>query len=265
MIKNELNFALFAIKKNFQNSAELRSSFLMNIIGMTINNSAFIFLWAFFVKSVGVIGGWTVADIFGLQGYVAFCFGMVFSICSGLRDLAEYTSSGAFDRYMLAPKNLLLRVATSNLGVSALGDVVFGLVALTIYGVMLQVSIFQILLMIVMALLSTVVFFAVVVAFSSASFYFVDSAPVVRSLLELFITPALFHGGAFQGAMRFVFTFVVPSLAIGTLPVEIVRDVSLDKLLLVGVLAVVWLFVGIKLFYWSIRKYESSNFMTFGS
>ena len=61
----ELKFALYAIKKNIQSSAELRTSFLMNIVGMSINNTAFIILWGFFVKSVGVIGGWTVADIIG--------------------------------------------------------------------------------------------------------------------------------------------------------------------------------------------------------
>jgi hypothetical protein len=41
----ELHFALYAIKKNIQNSAELRTSFLTTIIGMAINNSAFLFLW----------------------------------------------------------------------------------------------------------------------------------------------------------------------------------------------------------------------------
>src|SRR3989338_6542662 len=101
----ELKFALYAIKKNIQNSAELRTSFLMNIVGMSINNTAFIILWGFFVKSVGVIGGWTVADIIGLQGFVALCFGIVFSAGAGIRKLADYTASGAFDRFMLSPKN----------------------------------------------------------------------------------------------------------------------------------------------------------------
>src|SRR3990167_859684 len=132
MIK-ELSFALYAIKKNIQSSAELRTSFLMNIVGMTINNTAFIILWGFFVKSVGVIGGWTVADIIGLQGFVAICFGIVFSAGAGIRKLADYTASGAFDRFMLSPKNLLVRIATSSFGVSALGDIVFGIVCLGIY------------------------------------------------------------------------------------------------------------------------------------
>ena len=75
----ELKFALYAIKKNLENSAELRSSFLMNVFGMALNNIAFIFLWVFFVKSVGVVGGWTAYDIVGLQGFITFSGGFILS------------------------------------------------------------------------------------------------------------------------------------------------------------------------------------------
>ena len=261
----ELRFALYAIKKNIQSSAELRTSFVMNIFGMAINNTAFIILWGFFVKSVGVIGGWTVADIIGLQGFVALCFGIVFSAGAGIRKLADYTASGAFDRFMLSPKNLLVRIATSSFGVSALGDIVFGIVCLGIYAFLIHASIYQILLIALLVLISTIVFLAAAIAIYSTSFFFTDASSVTGSLFELFLTPSLFHGGAFQGVMRFIFTFAVPSLLIGALPVEIVRDISLGKLLLVSVLAIFWFLVSINIFNRAIKKYESSNFMTFGN
>ena len=261
----ELRFALYAIKKNIQSSAELRTSFVMNIFGMAINNTAFIILWGFFVKSVGVIGGWTVADIIGLQGFVALCFGIVFSAGAGIRKLADYTASGAFDRFMLSPKNLLVRIATSSFGVSALGDIVFGIVCLGIYAFLIHASIYQILLIALLVLISTIVFLAAAIAIYSTSFFFTDASSVTGSLFELFLTPSLFHGGAFQGVMRFIFTFAVPSLLVGALPVEIVRDISLGKLLLVSVLAIFWFVVSINIFNRAIKKYESSNFMTFGN
>src|SRR3989338_3213042 len=218
----ELYFALYAIKKNIQSSAELRTSFLMNIVGMSINNTAFIILWGFFVKSVGVIGGWTVADIIGLQGFVALCFGIVFSAGAGIRKLADYTASGAFDRFMLSPKNLLIRIATSSFGVSALGDMVFGIVCLGIYAFLIHAGPFQILLAAMLVAISTMVFLAAVIAIFSTSFFFTDASSVTSSFFELFMTPSLFHGGAFQGLMRFIFTFAIPSLLIGAFPVEII-------------------------------------------
>ncbi|MFA6992944.1 MAG: ABC-2 family transporter protein [Candidatus Gracilibacteria bacterium] len=264
-MQKELHFALYAIKKNLQNSAELRTSFLMNVVGMIINNTSFILLWMFFVKSVGIIGGWTAVDIIGLNGYTALCYGIVFSAGGGIRKLADFTASGAFDRFMLSPKNLLLRVATAHFSVSAIGDIVFGVVCLTIYAILINANILQILLMLLLVIIATIVFLAAVIGIYSISFFFTDADSVTRGFFELFFTPSLFHGGAFQGIMRFIFTFAIPSLLIGALPVEIIRNVSVGKLLLVSILAIFWFAVAIKFFNWSIRKYESSNFMTFGN
>ncbi len=261
----ELYFALYAIKKNMVSSAELRTSFLMNVIGMTINNTAFIFLWIFFVQSVGVINGWTSADIVGLQGFTALSYGIVFSTAMGIRKLPEYVASGAFDRFMLSPKNLLLRVATATFSPSAVGDVIFGFTCLIIYAALLHAGLLQILLGILLVLCSAIVFLACAIIIFSTSFYFTDAQNVSSGLFEIFLTPALFHGGAFQGVTRFVYTFLIPSLLIGALPVEIVRDVSLSGLSLVALLTTVWLFLAVIIFNKAVRRYESSNFMTFGN
>jgi ABC-2 type transport system permease protein len=260
----ELYFAWYAIKKNIQSSAELRTSFLMNIVGMAINNTAFIFLWAYFVKSVGIIGGWTIADIIGLQGFGALSFGIVFSVARGIRNLPDYTANGVFDRFMLSPKNLLVRVATSALGVSALGDVIFGITCLVIYAILIQAGLLQIFLTIVLVAVSTLVFLAAIIIIYSVSFFFTDANPATTSLFELFFTPSIFSGGAFQGVMRFIFTFIIPSLLIGSLPVEVLRDIDIGKLALISGLSIIWFFISIKFFYMAVKKYESSNFMTFG-
>lgn len=261
----EVRFALYAIKKNIQGSAELRASFLANIVGMTINNASFIIIWVFFVKSVGVINGWTPADIIGLLGFGTLSFGVVFSVASGIRKLADYVANGSFDCFMLSPKNLLVRTATSSFNTSAVGDIIFGIVCLVLYFSLIHASIYQIALLVPLIVISITVYFAVAVAIYSASFLFTDAASATRGLFELFLTPSIFHGGAFHGVVRFIFTFIIPSLVVGSLPVEIVRSVSLEKLFLVGALSFVWFFLALKLFSMGVKKYESSNFMTFGS
>ena len=263
-MKKELYFALYAIKKNIESSAELRTSFLMNVIGMAINNTAFMVLWVFFVKSVGVIGGWTAADIIGLLGFSTISYGLVFSVASGIRRIAEYAPSGVFDHFMLSPKNLLLRVATSHFGASVIGDFIFGLVCLIIYAILIQASLYQIILILLMILSTSLVFLAVTIMIYSLSFFFMEADNITRGIFEFFLTPSLFHGGAFQGVMRFVFTFIVPSLLLGAIPVEAVRDVSLPKIILTITLGLIWFVLSIKFFNSAVKRYESSNFMTFG-
>lgn len=247
-----------------QSSAELRTSFVMNIIGMAINNLAFVFLWIYFVKSVGVIGGWTTYDIVGLNGFSSLAFGLVISIFMGMRKLPEYVTSGAFDRFILSPKNLILRIATSAFNPSAVGDIIFGIACLSIYGFLIHISIVQIIFILFLIIFSSIIFFSLLILVSAVSFHFVDASSVTDGVFQFFFTPTLFHGGAFQGVMRFIFTFMIPSLLIAAIPTETVKNLSLVNLLLVGVASFVWLFISIKFFNYSVKKYESSNFMTFG-
>lgn len=260
----ELQFAFYSIKKNLQNSSELRVSFITSIFGMMINNSAFIVLWGFFIQAVGIIGGWTVFDIVALQGFGAIVFGICLGFANGIRKLPQYTASGAFDRFMLSPKNLLIRIATSSTGIPELGDILFGIICLSAYAIFIQADLLQILLMIGMIITASVTFISVIICISCASFIFVDGASVVTGLFDLFFTPALFHGGAIQGSMRFVFTFIIPSLLISTLPVETIKNSDLNLLILLTILALFWLGLSFLLFHLSVRKYESSSFMTFG-
>ncbi|MCU0667309.1 MAG: ABC-2 family transporter protein [Patescibacteria group bacterium] len=261
----ELNFAIYAIKKNIQSSAELRSSFVTNVIGMAINNTAFIIIWVFFVKSVGVINGWTAVDIIGLLGFGALSYGIVFSLGAGIRKLPDYIAGGGFDRFMLSPKNLLIRLGTSAFNASAIGDIIFGFCCLVIYGILSQLNIQQVIMITLLVIVSITVFIAAAIFAYSTSFLFVDGNAASSSIFELFMTPTLFNGGAFQGATRFVFTFIIPSLAVGALPVEIIKNMSISQFFVLCIVAIIWLLLSLKFFNWGVKKYESTNFMTFSS
>jgi ABC-2 type transport system permease protein len=264
-MKKELNFAIYAIKKNIQSSAELRTSFWMNVFGMMINNIAFLILWVFLIQKVGSIGGWSQADIFGLEGFGALVFGMVYSVGAGLREMPRLVAGGRFDQFLISPKNLLTRIATSSFDASAVGDVLFGIICIVIYLIMISASILQIGMTLLLILISLLVFIGVTTIIQSLNFFFTDPEPVTRSIFELFLTPSLFHGGAFQGTTRFIFTFLMPSLLIGTLPVEAITQISFSKLILGFVLSVFWFTFSLWFFRKAVRKYESANFMTFGS
>lgn len=260
----ELQFAFYAIKKNMQNSAELRTSFALTVVGMAINNVSFLVMWIFFIQSVGVINGWHAVDILGLNGFLAISYGIVFSVFVGIRQLPQYVADGTFDRFLLSPKNVLLRVMTSAFHPSAIGDLLFGVVCFGAYAMISGLGMMQVLFIGVLTINAMVMLFAVTVAVYSLSFYFVDPSSVTRSVFDLFLSPALFHGGIFQGAMRFIFTFLIPSLAVGALPAEALASVSLYHAMILILVTIVWLSGALMFFYQSIKRYESANFMTFG-
>ena len=77
-----VKLAILNIKKNFLNAKELKSAFITSIVGMCINNIAFIVLWYNFGTMIGNINGWEPFDIFGLYGFSAGSFGVLVILIS---------------------------------------------------------------------------------------------------------------------------------------------------------------------------------------
>ena len=260
-----IKLALLNIRKNFKNEKELKSSFIISVVGMAINNIAFLILWYYFGKTIGELNGWKPMDIFGLYGYGTTAYGIVVSLFSGMFDIPNYISSGNFDKYLLTPKNILLKVSTSKISTSAFGDLLFGVVCFLVFAICNKLTIIQLLLSILLIIVATIIFYSFSLICMCLSFYLMDGHNVSQGLYGMFLSNSLYHGGAFTGVLRFIFIFVMPSLLLGAVPVEIVKTLSIPSLIMILALAVFWFVISIMFFYKSLKKYESNNLFGFGS
>ena len=261
----DIKLAILNIKKNFQNAKELKSSFITSIIGMCINNAAFIILWYYFGATVGTINGWEPYDVFGLYAFSSASFGLVCAFFYGIFNIPSYISTGNFDKYLLTPKNTLLKVATSAISTSAIGDLLFGIICFIIFAVISKLTFLQIIVSILLLLLSSIIFFSFSLICMSISFYLMDGENVSNGIYYTFVSGSLYHGGAFTGILRAIFMFIIPSLLLGAIPVELVKSMSLGNICLLIMLTIFWLLISITVFYKSLKKYESNNFFGFGS
>lgn len=260
-----VKLAILNIKKNFLNAKELKSAFITSIVGMCINNIAFIVLWYNFGTMIGNINGWEPFDIFGLYGFSAGSFGVVCAFFHGIFNIPTYISTGNFDKYLLTPKNTLLKVSTSSISTSAIGDLVFGVICFLIFAVVSKLSFIQVFVSMLLMLMAAVVFYAFSLICMSISFYLMDGENVSQGLYGMFVTVSLYHGGAFTGILKAIFVFVIPSLLLGALPVELVKNISLSNICFISMLTIFWLVISIMFFYKSLKKYESNNFFGFGN
>ena len=259
-----LRLAFINIKKNFLNARELKSAFIISIIGMFINNFSFTFLWLYFGKSVGVLNGWSPTDIFGLYAISGISYGFVCAFLYGLFNIPSYISSGNFDKFLITPKNTLVKVITSSISTSAIGDLLFGVMCFGLFIGFSHLSLFQIFVMLFFTFLSIIIFFSFSLVCMSISFYLMDGENVSNGIYGMFVSASLYHGGAFTGILRVIFVFLVPSLLLGAVPGEIIKNFSLVKCLILLLLSVLWLIISIWFFYRSIRRYESNSFFGFG-
>lgn len=258
-----IKLAIINIKKNFQNAKELKSAFITTIVGMCLNNIAFIVLWFNFGAIVGNINGWSPFYIFGLYAFTTTGYGIVCTFFNGIYNIPAYISSGNFDKYLLTPKNILMKVATSSISTSAIGDMLFGFICLIIFSVLSKFSFLQIMLALLLILISSIVFFSFSLICMTISFYLMDGENISKGMYELLLAPSLYHGGAFSGVLRIVFTFVIPSLLLGAIPVELMHNISSLNLITILLLTIFWFVLSILFFYKSLKKYESNNFFGF--
>lgn len=259
-----MKLAFLRIKKNFQNAKELKSAFITSIIGMCINNIAFIFIWYYFGKTVGNINGWEPIDIFALYAFSTFSYGFIKSFLNGIFELPTYISTGNFDKYLLTPHNTLMKVATSSISTSAIGDLIFGIICFIIYALISKLTLMQYIVSILLMIITSVAFFAFSLICVTISFYLMDGENISQGLFNIYLSASLYHGGAFTGILRIIFVFIIPSLLLGAIPAEIVKNTSYTNLLLISVLTIIWLVISILFFNKSIKKYESNNFFGFG-
>ncbi len=260
-----VKFAFLNIRKNFKNEKELKSSFIISIVGMAVNNVALLILWYYFGKTMGEINGWKPTDIFGIQGFSTIAYGIISFLFAGIFKIPEYIISANFDKYLLTPKNILLKVSTSAITTSALGDLLFGTICFGVFAVSSKLTIGQLAMSLILIIATSIIFYSFSLICMSVSFYLMDGHNVSDGLYGIFISNSLYHGGAFSGILKIIFIFVVPALLLGTVPVEAVKTISFGNLAMVFCGALFWFIVAILFFYKSLKKYESNNLFGFGS
>lgn len=264
-IYKEIRFAIFSIKQNLKSSAELRASFWASLVGMMINNTSFLVIWMSFGSLAGNMGGWNYIDYLLANGICSMSFGVCYGFFAGIRYLPEVVKQGDLDKFLLSPKNILLRLSVSRFEASAMGDLLFGVVCVLIWMYLTNNLTLSIILSTTFfTMVASCIFFFFGLLANSAAFYFADSRTIVQGMIELLLTPAIFYGGAFQGYLRNIFIFVVPAMLLGNLSLEIIKSPSIHMYLLTTCITIFWIIFSLTIFKFSIRKYESSNFINFG-
>ena len=261
----DLKFAVYSTGKNFANAAENRASFLSLFLSMALTDVVFVILWSAFAHTVGPIRGWTPVDIILLQGISAIAWGTAMGFAAGITSLPETIASGGFDRFILSPKNILLRTATSRLSPASLGDIVFGFVCIAAYAWLRALPVGEVLFIILCIIPALIAATGAIIFAASTAFRLKNPQSGPQSIFELILTPSIFHGGAFPDWMRFIFTFALPSLLIGTLPVETFKSFSFAQWSFIFIVSALWLTFAIRFFYRGIRRYESASTGGFGS
>ena len=244
----------------FRAAASLRGAFLLQVFGMIVNNIALLAAWIFLFVHFGSINGWTAAELIGVQGINMIVFGLLMLTNTGLMDLPRHVDQGSFDNFLTRPISILGQISSSNIDVTAIGDISLGVVLTAWYILHARVGPSALLLFGLALVAGCVLFWCFALLLPNLlAFYMFDGERVSRYLSFVFLDGGLYPTGVLTGPLRTILLTVFPSLFIGAVQLDVLRGLHLWLVLLGVVIAVIWLRISLWLFNRSLRRYESAN------
>lgn len=226
---------------------------------MMLNNGAMVVAWVLFVAAFGSINGWGPMDVVGLQGVNSLAYGLAYGFCLGSVSMGTAIRSGAFDGFLLRPRRLLPLVWRSSFQESTVGDLLLGgiLIGIAASATAMPFATFAIAGM--LSLPAAMICVAMSTLLGSYTFWHPDDRITGDMLYRIFINPAMYPAGAYPDAVRVIFTLIVPSMLIGSVPWDTARSQLWLLVLAVWVAAFVWMGIAVLVFRAGLRRYESGG------
>lgn len=255
-VKKSIKLIGYYIKFNISSVMEYRASFLIQCFGMMLNNSAFIFFWWVLFNNVKRIGSFGFKEEMLLWAIMSASFGLCYIVFGNVNQLTKMILNGELDSYMLQPRDPLTNILCSKTVLSAWGDLLYGVI---LYIMMTGFHPEKLFLFLLLTTTGGLIFAALVVTFHALSFYSGNTEGLAQLATEFLISFSIYPEGIFSPTFRTVFYTIIPVAYTVYLPASILTHFSLQKLLIVLVLALFWIVLAYTMFYKGLKRYESGN------
>lgn len=256
-VKNQIKVSFLSIKYSLVREMLNKTSFIMNVLFMILNNASFIIQWIVLYSIKDNISGYALNDVLLLWGIASGTYGFSHFFFENAYDLSDVINTGKLDSYLVQPKNVLISCITSKIKTSALGDILYSYIMLFISGFTFN----KFLLLTLFNILGGLMLTSISIILNSLSFWFSKTETIADTGNGLLINFATYPDGIFKGIVKILLFTIVPVGIINYLPLKVMIAFNLEYfliVLLVTVLLVIWAF---SIFYKGLKKYSSSNLM----
>ena len=253
--KNQFKISLLSIKYALEREMLNKVSFISNIVFMILNNASFIVQWIIIYSLKEDIGGYSFKMVMLLWALAALTYGISRFFFRDSFELSDTINKGGLDNYILLPKNILLSCITSSVEVSAIGDIIYGYIIICI------VAIDKIFLFTYLGILGGITITCIAVIIASLSFYFGKTENIANTVNSIMTNFATYPGTIFKGFIRILFYTILPLSITCYVPVEILTNFDIFKLIYVTLGTLFFIALTYIIFYKGLKRYSSTNLM----
>lgn len=255
--KNQIRVTHQSIKYALEREMLNKVTFFSNIFFMIINNACFIVQWIIIYSIKEDLGGYSFKQVLLLWGAAAMTYGIAHFFFKECFDLSEIINSGKLDNYLVQPKNVLISCITSSVEVSAIGDILYGFIMLTLFGLSLK----RIILFIFCGTCGALVMTSIAVISGSLSFWFGKSEMIANTINSLMVNFATYPEGIFKGIVKILFYTILPLGITTYVPVQIISNFQWIHLAYIIGGTLLFVTLAFLIFYKGLKRYSSTNLM----
>ena len=256
-VKNQFKVSSLSIKYALMKEMLNKVSFFSNIIFMILNNASFIIQWIVIYSIKNDVGGYALKDVILLWGAAAFTFGISRFFFKNAFSLSDTITNGKLDAFLVQPKDVLISCITTDVEVSAIGDMLYGYIMLFIYGFTLKTF----LIFTLLGICGGIIITCISVIFSSLSFWLRRADMISDTANSLMVNFATYPDGIFKGVARVILYTIVPVGVSTFMPVNIIRNFNIYNFFIVIVVCITLIALAYVIFNKGLKRYSSSNLM----
>ena len=247
------------LRHNLMSAMAYRGAFVLQVVGMVLNDAMLLFFWWVLFQRLPVLQGWDLAGVMRLYGVLAFGFGVANVVCGNGFLVARVIASGDLDYYLALPADPLVHLLVSRMSLSAWGDILFGLAVFLAAapGQWMRLPLF--LLLGAIAGLVLVAFSALV---GSLAFWVGNAENLAMQAINAVISFGTYPVEIFRGVVRILLYTLVPAAFVGSVPARLLSDFSWGQMGLQIAAAAGLTLAARAAFRWGLRRYESGNLVT---
>ena len=246
---------------NVKESVSNKKSFIIQTIAMFLNNFVFVFFWQIlFNNKGGSINGVNIQDILYLWSIPTIGYGIAFFCFGGIDSLCKDVVDGNLDIYLTKPKHSLISLLTSRSILSAMGDLLFGVVVGTIA---VKFNPLKVLAILVLGLIAGVLTTSIITSIKLLCFWLGDiSTATQRYTHSLFVTLTIYPEKMFPGIIKVLMYTAIPAAYVAHVPVALMKNFTVSGIAIMLGASIFFVVTMFTLYNKGLKKYESGNGVT---
>jgi ABC-2 type transport system permease protein len=233
-----------------------RTNFVLQSLGMVVNDVFFLLLWYMFFAGFRRVGSWGLHDVALLLGLVMTIVGIAGVFFGGFRDMAATILRGEIDALLTQPKGVLARLLARESIANAWGDIIMGVWMLFTFAAL---SWHDIPFVLICVVCGATVYIASAVVYASLAFWFAGARSFARDLTDFMLLFSSYPGSIYTGATKFVAYTLLPAGFVVLTPVTFLRAPSLQTFAILVASALGYATIAVVVFHLGMRRYRQGK------